>query len=210
MDGITIDTEPLYTNAEINLFNEYGIAIPEQDWSLFRGSSEKTFYKLSMQRYKVSEELDVFMKKGREYVRAEFEKEIPFMSGFKKLHKRISPHHLTGLVTASPRKSLNKIINTLHLDNFFNVIISGEDTTNNKPHPDPYLEAMHQLDVIPQKTIIIEDSLVGIQSAIKSGAHVIAKTGSVPRNKLIHAHHIVDHLNQITLHMIQDILHERL
>ncbi len=210
MDGITIDTEPLYTKAEINLFNEYGIDIPAQDWSLFRGSSEKTFYKLSMERYNISEKLDVFMQKGRAYVREEFEKGIPFMSGFKKLHKRISPHHLTGLVTASPRKSLNKIINTLHLNNYFNIIISGEDTKNNKPHPDPYLEAMHLLNVLPQKTIIIEDSFVGIRSARKSGAHVIAKTGSVPRNKLINAHHIVDHLNQISLSMIQDILLEEL
>ena len=41
MDGVIIDTEPLYTRAEIKLFREYGIEIPKEDWSLFRGCSEE-------------------------------------------------------------------------------------------------------------------------------------------------------------------------
>ena len=39
MDGVILDTEPLYTKAEIRLFGEYGVTIPEEDWSLFRGCS---------------------------------------------------------------------------------------------------------------------------------------------------------------------------
>ena len=35
MDGVTIDTEPLYTRAEIRLFKEYGVIIPKKDYSLF-------------------------------------------------------------------------------------------------------------------------------------------------------------------------------
>ena len=210
MDGVTINTEPLYTKAEIGLFKEYGINIPDEDLSLFRGTSENSFYKLSMEHYKISEKPEIFKQKGREYVRAEFDKGIPFMSGFKKLQKRISPHYLTGLVTASPRHSLNKIINQLALSDYFNVIISGEDTKKNKPHPHPYKEAMHRLNVLAHNTIIIEDSLIGIQSAVLSGAHVIAKTGSVPTGQLNHAHHIVEHLDQISLTMIQDILIEDL
>ena len=46
LDGVTIDTEPLYTLSEIRLFKEYGIEIPREDWSLFRGCSEKTFFDL--------------------------------------------------------------------------------------------------------------------------------------------------------------------
>ena len=42
-----------------------------------------------MQRYEIAEKTDVFIRKGRKYVRAEFDKGVPFMSGFKKLHKNI-------------------------------------------------------------------------------------------------------------------------
>ena len=36
LDGVTIDTEPLYTNSEIRLFREYGVEIPKEDWSQAR------------------------------------------------------------------------------------------------------------------------------------------------------------------------------
>ena len=58
MDGVILDTEPLYTRAEIRLFHEYGVNIPEEDWSLFRGCSEEDFFNLSMQRYKINENIN--------------------------------------------------------------------------------------------------------------------------------------------------------
>ena len=87
MDGVILDTEPLYTKAEIRLFGEYGVTIPEEDWSLFRGCAEQDFFDLSMKRYKITEYKNVFMEKGRAYVRDEFKKSLAFMSGFHKLHK---------------------------------------------------------------------------------------------------------------------------
>ena len=36
LDGVTVDTEPLYLQAEIRLFKEYGVEIPPEDWELFR------------------------------------------------------------------------------------------------------------------------------------------------------------------------------
>ena len=44
MDGVIIDTEPLYAKAEIKLFREYGVEIPNEDWVLFRGCNEESFY----------------------------------------------------------------------------------------------------------------------------------------------------------------------
>ena len=67
MDGVVIDTEPLYTKAEIRLFGEYGVEIPKEDWPLFRGCAEKDFFDLSMTRYNISEDKNVFIEKGRKY-----------------------------------------------------------------------------------------------------------------------------------------------
>ena len=41
MDGVIIDTEPLYTKAEIRLFGEYGVKIPEEDWSRYTQEFEE-------------------------------------------------------------------------------------------------------------------------------------------------------------------------
>ena len=100
MDGVVLDTEPLYTKAEIRLFGEYGVLIPEEDWSLFRGCAEQDFFDLSMKRYHITEDKHIFMEKGREYVRDEFKKSLAFMPGFHNLHQLVTQHYSVGLVTA--------------------------------------------------------------------------------------------------------------
>ena len=49
---------------------------------------------------------------------------------------------------------------------------------------------------------------MGIRSALASGGHVIALNGSVPLEYLKNAHRIVDHLDEITLEFIENLLSE--
>ena len=209
MDGVVLDTEPLYTKAEIRLFGEYGVEIPKEDWSLFRGCAEQDFFDLSMARYNIAEDKNVFVKKGREYVKEEFRKGLAFMPGFYKLYSRVKKQYNTGLVTASPRHNIDFVCGLVDLDNIFEHIISGEETLRNKPHPEPYFAMMKKLNVLPMNSVIIEDSLHGLQAGLASGAHVIAKTGSVPNKDLSIAHLIVTHLDKITNDVLEEILQER-
>ena len=149
------------------------------------------------------------MEKGRALVRDEFKKSLAFMPGFYSLHKMVKQHYHIGLVTASPRHNLDWLRTLIELDDLFEHIISGDDTDKNKPHPEPYLAMMSQLGVEPKNTIIIEDSLHGVQSGLASGAFVIAKTGSVPDSQLSIAHRIVCHLNEITHFMIEELLQDK-
>jgi len=208
MDGVVIDTEPLYTKAEIRLFGEYGVEIPEKDWLLFRGCAEEDFFNLSMQRYQISEDKEVFMAKGREYVRDEFRKGLIFMAGFHDLIERIQQKHRTGLVTASPRHNVNWLCESIHLDKIFKYIVSGAESAHNKPYPDPYLDMMKILAVLPENTVIIEDSLLGLRAALSAGAHVVAKGGSVPDKDLVIAHRTISHLDEITVKFIDELLQE--
>ena len=210
MDGVTLNTEPIYARAEISLFKEYGVTIPAENWSLFRGCSEIDFYKLSMDKYNIKEDFNIFLQKGRKYVEYEFSKGIPFMPGFIALQKKISPYFYMGLVTASPRHSLNKTIKKLNLNFYFDYIVSGEDATNNKPHPDPYILMMNKLNVLPKYVVIVEDSLVGLNAALASGAHVVAKTGSVPNEQLSHISYKINHLSEINKSLLKEILQKNI
>ena len=209
MDGVVLDTEPLYTKAEIRLFGEYGVEIPKEDWSLFRGCAEQDFFDLSMARYNITEDKNVFIEKGREYVKDEFRKGLAFMPGFHKLYSQVKKQYNTGLVTASPRHNIDFVCGLVDLDNIFEHIISGDETLRNKPHPEPYFAMMKKLNVLPINSVIIEDSLHGLQAGLASGAHVIAKTGSVPNKDLSIAHLIVTHLDKITNDVLEEILQER-
>ena len=67
---------------------------------------------------------------------------------------------------------------------------------------------MRRIGVKSKNTIIIEDSIIGLRSALASGAHVIARKGSAPNEKLQIAHKTVDHLDNVTLELIETLLLE--
>jgi len=205
LDGVTIDTEPLYAKGEIKLFKEYGIVIPQEDWKLFRGCTEEKFYDLSMNRYGITEDRSIFQNKGRAYVRKEFEKNIDFMPGFKALIKRLNGQYSIGLVTASPEYMFKWVDERLHLCDIFEHIVYGGMTEKGKPKPEPYLLGMKKFKINPQNTMIIEDSVHGIQSGLSANAKVVALTGSVDAEDMPPAHKIIKSLNEIDADFINSL-----
>ena len=205
LDGVTIDTEPLYAKGEIQLFKEYGVTIPKNDWKLFRGCTEEKFYDLSMNRYGITEDRKKFQKKGREYVHEEFEKNLDFMPGFKALIKRLNGKYSIGLVTATPKYMYNWIDERLNLSGIFEHIVYGGMTEKGKPNPDPYLLGMKQFDINANNTMVVEDSVHGIQAGLGAKAKVVALTGSVDVEDMPPAHEIINNLDEIDSNFINSL-----
>ncbi len=203
LDGVVIDSEPLYQKGEMRLFREYGVEIPEEDWQLFRGSTEKLFYKMARERYHIDAGVEDLRKKGRGYVLEEFAKHLDYMPGFTNLMKSMDGQFKVGLVTATPADMFEWVNLRLNLRKFFPHILTGNMTTRGKPHPDPYLKMMKILSVRPQSCIIVEDSRHGITSGLRSGARVIALTGSIPHEKMPKTHAVVTNLSEITPELIR-------
>jgi HAD superfamily hydrolase (TIGR01509 family) len=86
----------------------------------------------------------------------------------------------------SIRSTCYKILSKTGIIEYFDLIISNEDVKNSKPHPEMYWKAMSLLNVLPEETLIIEDSPVGLMGAEKSGASVcrVKNTSDVTLNKI--------------------------
>jgi sugar-phosphatase len=54
------------------------------------------------------------------------------------------------------------------------VFVTGDDVTKGKPNPDPYLLAAAGLTIAPERCIVIEDAVAGIEAGLAAGARVIA------------------------------------
>lgn len=80
----------------------------------------------------------------------------------------------TGLASASPRWVIDGFVAALKIDGLLDVTVSGEECARSKPAPDVYLRAMELLGVRPERTLVVEDSPVGILAAHRSGALVCA------------------------------------
>jgi beta-phosphoglucomutase-like phosphatase (HAD superfamily) len=61
----------------------------------------------------------------------------------------------------------------------FDVVVAGDDVTNGKPHPEPYLRAAELLGVAPEDCLAFEDSPTGLASAEAAGCHAIGVTNII-------------------------------
>ncbi len=78
-------------------------------------------------------------------------------------------------------------------------LITAEKVKNSKPHPEPFIKAAELLGTTPDKCIVFEDSLSGIEGAHKSGATVIGITTTHPKEKLKLAECTINDFSKVSL-----------
>jgi HAD superfamily hydrolase (TIGR01509 family) len=78
-----------------------------------------------------------------------------------------------GVCSNAIEKTVDHVLDRMLLTPYLSVKLSSADVSNPKPHPEIYWEAMSRAGVLPEETVIIEDSPTGLESAYLSGANVI-------------------------------------
>lgn len=78
-----------------------------------------------------------------------------------------------GIVTGKARRSLNISLKYLHMENMFDVIITGDDVDMPKPHPEGIYKALEQLGISGSEAIFLGDSDADIQAGIQAGVFTI-------------------------------------
>lgn len=73
----------------------------------------------------------------------------------------------------SIRRSVLVMLSKIGLIEYIDLILSNEDVKNAKPHPEIYWKAMSMMDVLPEQTLIVEDSPTGLLAANRSGANML-------------------------------------
>ena len=73
----------------------------------------------------------------------------------------------------SIRRSVLVMLSKIGLIEYMDLIISNEDVKNSKPHPEMYWKAMSMMSVLPDETLIVEDSPHGLLAASRSRANVL-------------------------------------
>jgi mannitol-1-/sugar-/sorbitol-6-phosphatase len=77
------------------------------------------------------------------------------------------------------------------------VLVTSDDVTHGKPHPEPYLKGAELLGFNPADCLVIEDAPAGIQSARGGGMKVVGITSTYKADSLVHADAIIGRLEQI-------------
>ena len=71
------------------------------------------------------------------------------------------------------RQVIIRQLETIGCLDWFDTLVTAEDTQRHKPFPDVFLEAAHRLGVAPQHCIVYEDADLGLEAARAAGMHWI-------------------------------------
>ena len=79
------------------------------------------------------------------------------------------------------RKTVIKTMEAIGIDKLFEIVITQDDVQNSKPAPDLFLLAAERMNVNPQKCLVFEDSLLGIEAAQMAGMKSLLVTPEDPK-----------------------------
>jgi HAD superfamily hydrolase (TIGR01509 family) len=174
MDGLFIDSEPDWHEAETAMMRGYGYDWKPSDQLQCLGGPLDRVTEYMSRCLNGTIEPEVLGKVIIDEMKTRLGAATSYMPGSIEFSKLVSQAQIPqALVSASPRELVNAVVSNLD-QNYFKQTVAAGDIERTKPFPDPYLHAAKLLEVDISKCLIFEDSQTGITAATSSGAFVVA------------------------------------
>jgi beta-phosphoglucomutase-like phosphatase (HAD superfamily) len=164
MDGLLIDSEPLWNEAATVIFKHYGIQLTAQQYATTTGMRTKEFihwwfnyFKLSIADSNLVEQqiiekvIELVVQKGKPMPG------LPHIFNF-----FIDRKFKLGLASSSPINLINVVIDQLQIRDHLHAISSAAGLQYGKPHPEVYLNCAAELMAAPMECVCFEDSFPGM------------------------------------------------
>ena len=181
MDGLLVDTEPLWFETEGEVMARLGGGpwTKEDQEALLGGSMDNTVGYLIARAKKAALPAVVARWMTDGMLKRAAEGRVIVRSGARELLEEVAaagvPH---ALVTGSQRPFTEAVLASTGFR--FPVVVTADDVTRTKPDPEPYLLASKLLSAAPASSVALEDSPNGVASATAAGCRVIAVPSLLP------------------------------
>lgn len=173
MDGTLVDTEPYWIEVEYELADEYGGTWSHEHALELVGNDLLASGAYIREHMGIDLSPEAIVERLLDGVVARVEREVPWRPGARELLVALREAQVPlALVTMSYARFVAPILHHLP-PGTFTVIVTGDQVSNGKPHPEPYLTAAAALGVAPEECVAIEDSNTGTVSAESAGCRVL-------------------------------------
>jgi HAD superfamily hydrolase (TIGR01509 family) len=179
LDGVLIDTEPIWERVRSTFALEHGgrwtgelqtqmMGVRTADWST--ALSNITGGKIGPEAA------------AREVIAnlaAAYRQNLPVIDGAVETVRALAQRFRLGLASGSPQELIAMTLQLLDLTGCIEVAMSADEVQHGKPMPDPYVELARRMHLDPAVCVAVEDSANGIRSAAAAGTQVVA----IPRGE---------------------------
>ena len=207
MDGVLLDSMHAHFLAFECFAKKHRIEFSETHFSSFFGLHNREIFPLWFNKKLNASEIEKYTEEKEGMYRTLAPSQVAPIPNAVDLVKNLYNSQIDLAVGSSgPRENVYLALEILGIRKYFKSVSTGDDTEHGKPDPAIFLHAASSLNISPSACIVVEDSVAGVEAALRAEMRVIALTSSFPANKLSKAHRIVNSLSEITSKGIIELL----
>jgi HAD superfamily hydrolase (TIGR01509 family) len=99
---------------------------------------------------------------------------VNLFPGSQALLESLSGNVKIGLASMNNREVIDHMIEALDVKKFFQAVVAGDEVNKSKPDPEIFLRTAAKLKSLPEKSVVLEDSIFGVKAAKKAKMNCIA------------------------------------
>ncbi|MCC6178159.1 MAG: HAD family phosphatase [Chloroflexi bacterium] len=185
LDGVLLDSEPLYLAATNAVLAREGKYLSPEDNARYIGNRYRDVLDDLIPRLGLVHGPEYYIAETSEHLRQVFDGPLQPPPGALDLIARLAEHDVPRAVGSSSGHAwVEHILTSLDVREFFPVVVGGDDVASGKPAPDIFLRCAELLGVVPERCAVIEDSAPGVLAARRARMTAIglrtAATATVP------------------------------
>ncbi|MFN5477796.1 MAG: hexitol phosphatase HxpB [Sphingobacteriales bacterium] len=167
MDGIIIDSEPLWFEAANEVFSKVGFKITPKEYASSIGLRTREFVAFWLDHQGLNTAFGEELERNINHlIINKILDKGEAMPGLYSCLNHLKNNGITiGLASSSPLALIDVVVDKLNIRSYFSAFASAEDLPFGKPHPQVYLNCAMALEQPPSRCICFEDSFNGLISA---------------------------------------------
>ncbi|WP_312287524.1 hexitol phosphatase HxpB [Chryseobacterium gleum] len=180
MDGVLVDSEKFWAQAELDVFSSYGVEVTEElaaqtKYITTQEVTEFWYERFPWENFDASDLENKVVTRVIEMIHTN----DCTMSGVQEFIRNLKNNdYKIGLATNAPLRVAHAVLEKLEVMDLFDTVHSSEFEIQGKPHPAVYLTSAKNLGISPEHCIAIEDSHSGLKAAKAAGMKTIIFTNN--------------------------------
>jgi beta-phosphoglucomutase family hydrolase len=206
MDGVLVDTGEFHFLSWSEVLSEYGIPFSREFFQDTFGMNNAGILAILLEEKLTPELLAEIGDRKEQWFRGAVRGHAQPLPGVLAWLERLKAAGFRqGIASSAPPANIDALVDELGLRAYFEAIVSGGDLPG-KPDPALFLKVASLIDIPPDRCIVIEDAVAGVEAAKRAGMKCVAVTTTNPEQALQAADVVVERLDALPRDTFQRLL----
>lgn len=175
LDGTLVDSMWIWKQIDIDFLEKRGITLPDELQKEIEGMSFTETAQYFVNRFDLKEPLEDIQDEWNEMAKLFYRQKIDLKEEAKQFIEYADSIHIKmGIGTSNSRELLTEVVMAHDIHKYFSSMRTSCEVEKGKPSPDIFLKVAEDLEVLPERCLVFEDTHAGVMAAKNAGMKVIA------------------------------------